>query len=117
VWTLAREYEVLIPNIMDGQLNGIDRDQITKDVIEAIQDLFMLEKKIFKTIPHMMIVSQNIRKKYETFQPNLPIINNIRNPALRKRHWKRLSEMLGLELDEDANISFRSLLERVLLHN
>lgn len=32
----------------------------------------------------MYIVTQSIRKMYESFKPYLPLINDLRNPALKK---------------------------------
>ena len=71
---------------MTGALGSIDRDQLTTDVIESWNELFKLEKNTFKLIPHMLLVATEVRKLYESFKPYLPLINDLRNPALKKRH-------------------------------
>jgi len=32
----------------------------------------------------MYLVTQNVRKLYEEFKPFLPLINDLRNPSLKK---------------------------------
>lgn len=73
---------------------------------EGWNELFKLEKTTFKIVQHMLMVTSSIRKMYEEFKPYLPLINDLRNPALKKRHWKRLSELVDMELDEDLNVTF-----------
>lgn len=34
----------------------------------------------------MLLVTTEVRKLYESFKPYLPVINDLRNPALKKRH-------------------------------
>ncbi len=93
---------------MNGALGSIDRDQLTTDVIDAWNELFKLEKNNFKLIQHMLIVTTDIKKKYESFKPYLPVINDMRNPALKKRHLKKIKEeyLPNIDLDEDLLIPF-----------
>jgi dynein heavy chain len=72
---------------MEGSLNMINREQLTKEILESWDELFKLEKGIFKSIPHMKDLTQKVKKQYENFKPYLPIINDLRNPCLEKRHW------------------------------
>lgn len=51
-----------------------------------------------------------IRKLYEDFKPYLPLINDLRNPALKKQHWVSLTALL--KLDDDPNFSLNTLLEK-----
>ncbi|CAD8148668.1 unnamed protein product [Paramecium octaurelia] len=110
VWALGRDYYFKIPPALSGPLNNIDRDQLTQDVTEAWTELFKLEKTTFKIIPHMYQVTMAIRKLYEDFKPYLPLINDLRNPALKKQHWVSLTALL--KLDDDPNFSLNTLLEK-----
>jgi len=76
-------------------------------VLESWNELFKLEKTTFKIIPHMLLVTNYVRRLYEEFKPYLPIINDLRNPSLKKRHFKRLSELIGIEVDEELSIPFK----------
>lgn len=83
----------------------------------------------------MKFVTQQIRKKYEEFKVNLPLINDLRNPNLKNTHWQRInktivnyneaqeeqenkildqspgSENTDLSIDEDQSISLKTLLD------
>ena len=58
----------------------------------------------------MYQVTIAIRKLYEEFKPYLPLINDLRNPALKKQHWVSLTHIL--KLDDDPNFSLNTLLEK-----
>ena len=73
-------------------------------MLDAWKDLLSMEKGTFKIIPHMMMVTQHIRKLYENFKPYLPLINDLRNPGLKKRHLKIISERLGVDIDEEMTV-------------
>ena len=51
LWTLAKEYQVRIPNILEGPLNALDRDKITKEILDSWDELFKMEKGVFKNHP------------------------------------------------------------------
>ena len=40
-------------------------------------------------------VAINLRDKLETFKPHIPLIAALRNPGLRERHWKAISNVCG----------------------
>jgi dynein heavy chain len=77
--------------------------------MEAWNELSKLEKTTFKIVPHILLVCTYVRKLYEEFKPYLPVINDLRNPSLKKRHFKRLNELLSVELDEELTIPFKIL--------
>jgi dynein heavy chain len=90
---------------------------LTSEVIDAWNELFKLEKSTFKLIPHMYQVTSEIRKMYESFKPFLPVINDLRNPALKKRHLTKFKEFLpNLELDEDLQVPFQTLLKEGVMN-
>lgn len=53
----------------------------------------------------MLEVTKEVRSKYEEFKPYLPLINDLRNPSLKKRHWKKIEEIIGKDLENDVNIT------------
>lgn len=42
----------------------------------------------------MKFVTQQIRKKYEEFKVNLPLINDLRNPHLKNAHWQKINKTI-----------------------
>ena len=38
-------------------------------------------------------------------QVNIPMISSLRNPGMRDRHWKKISDRLGFELSPHAGFT------------
>ncbi len=70
-----------------------------------------------------------MRKKYEDFKPNLPLIYDLRNPSFQKRHWNQINKIIRefnsklqegekrmVEFEEDLNVSYKELLSCGLMN-
>ena len=62
VWQFAKDFNFKIPNIMEGPLSSLNREVVTKEILEAWEELFKLEKGIFKNIPHMKDLVAAVKK-------------------------------------------------------
>jgi len=101
VWEISNNYSLILI-MLETSMNQIDRGQITSQILESWSELVKLEKGSFKTIPHMKMVCRTVRKVYEGFKPNLPVINDLRNPCLMKRHWTKINNIIK-EFNEQAS--------------
>jgi dynein heavy chain len=115
MWNLAREYFYKINNWTDGNLGDIDRDQLTGEVNNACTTLNKLEKVNFREKRITAHIASNLRKYYEKFKPNLPLIFDLRNPGLKSRHWRAISDAVGFEMDGDLHVSLKELLEKGIM--
>ena len=63
-------------------------------------------------------VAERLRDAVTTFRATLPVVADLRCPALKERHWQRLHELLGIELSgAEQSITLGELLEqRVMEH-
>lgn len=52
----------------------------------------------------------HVRKMYEDFKPKLPIMYDLLNPALQKRHFEQLSAILGIKITKELEITLKALL-------
>ena len=52
-----------------------------------------------------------IKKRIDEFKPYIPLIQGLRNPGMRSRHWDLLSEDLGFPVRPKANLTFSKCLE------
>lgn len=52
-----------------------------------------------------------IRDMIEKFQPHIPLIQALRNPGMRSRHWTMLSERLNMNVMPKTNLTFSRCLE------
>ena len=63
VWIYARNYYFKEQDTMNNPLNSVDRESLTQEISESWAELNKLEKTVFKIIPHMYIVTLNVKKK------------------------------------------------------
>lgn len=57
------------------------------------------------------MVATLIRSQIEDFLPYVPLIQGLRNPGLRSRHWGILSERIQVKVQPKASLTFSRCLE------
>ena len=116
VWDLARNSYFKLPQILGSALNSIDRDGVTQEVLDSWKELFKLEKTTFKLVHHMLKVTTAVRKEFEKFKPYLPLINDLRNPALKTRHWEQLLHIMKKDKvkDNEETINLKTEIEELI---
>lgn len=62
-------------------------------------------------------VASNIRGIIENFQQNIPLIQGLRNPGMRSRHWTLLSERINISVMPKSNFTFSHCLKLGLLQH
>lgn len=50
-------------------------------------------------------------KSVQAMQGNLPVLQALRNPALRERHWTKLAAIMGTPLVTDPPLTLAQLLD------
>lgn len=56
-------------------------------------------------------MATDIRGRIEEFRPYIPLIQGLRNPGMRNRHWELLSESIQMNIKPKANFTFSRCLE------
>lgn len=64
--------------------------------------------------PACQEVAQDIKGRIEEFRPYIPLIQGLRNPGMRNRHWEMLSEQIQINVKPKANLTFTRCLEMKL---
>ena len=59
----------------------------------------------------MQSVAQDFKQQVEEFKPYIPLIQGLRNPGMRMRHWEKLSEDLGFKVIPKKTLTFSKCLE------
>lgn len=67
--------------------------------------------KSFKDIPGCRKVAEEVKQWITEFLPFAPLIQALRNPGMRERHWEQVSEKLGFEFKMDDKLTFTKCLE------
>lgn len=56
-------------------------------------------------------VALDIQARIEEFKPYIPLIQGLRNPGMRNRHWELLSNEININVKPKANLTFTRCLE------
>nr|XP_034961987.1 dynein heavy chain 1, axonemal isoform X3 [Zootoca vivipara] len=110
LWTTASDWLRWADSWMNDPLSAIDAEQLEKNVNESFKTMHKCVKQ-FKDIPACQDVAMEIRGKIEEFRPYIPLIQGLRNPGMRNRHWEMLSEEIKINVRPKANLTFARCLE------
>ena len=72
------------------------------------QKYFHKSLSIFSAVQH---VATEVKSQIEDFRPYIPLIQGLRNPGMRSRHWELLSEELGFPIKPKQTLTFEKCLE------
>jgi dynein heavy chain len=116
---------------MNDAITMIDAENIEKNVTESYKSMhkaikqfqeydselfcFLSEnelgskiKFILQDVQHVAI---EIKNQIEDFRPNIPLIQALRNPGMRNRHWEMLTEELKIPIRPKKDLNFKKCLE------
>ncbi|KAM7230116.1 hypothetical protein CapIbe_018833 [Capra ibex] len=110
LWTTASDWLRWSESWMNDPLSAIDAEQLEKNVIESFKTMHKCVKQ-FKDIPACQDVALDIRARIEEFKPYIPLIQGLRNPGMRNRHWDVLSSEININVRPKANLTFARCLE------
>ena len=65
----------------------------------------------YREIPGCLDVAQEVKHQIEEFRPYIPLIQGLRNPGMRNRHWEQLSNTVGFPVYPKSNLTFSKCLE------
>ncbi|XP_058416307.1 dynein axonemal heavy chain 1 isoform X1 [Diceros bicornis minor] len=110
LWTTASDWLRWSESWMNDPLSAINAEQLEKNVIESFKTMHKCVKQ-FKDIPACQDVALDIRARIEEFKPYIPLIQGLRNPGMRNRHWEVLSNEININVRPKANLTFARCLE------
>ncbi|XP_063071051.1 dynein axonemal heavy chain 1 [Engraulis encrasicolus] len=110
LWTTTSDWLRWQESWMTDPLSTIDPEQLERNVNEAFKVMHKCVKQ-FKDIPACCDVAMEIRAKIEDFRPFIPLIQGLRNPGMRSRHWQVLSEHINMDVKPKANLTFSRCLD------
>uniref|UniRef100_A0A3Q3STI9 Dynein, axonemal, heavy chain 1 n=1 Tax=Mastacembelus armatus TaxID=205130 RepID=A0A3Q3STI9_9TELE len=110
LWTSTSDWLCWHESWLNDPLSTIDPEQLERNVTDAHKTMHKCIKH-FTDIPDCQMVATVIRSKIEDFRPYIPLIQGLRNPGMRTRHWEMLSERIQMKIKPKANLTFSSCLE------
>ncbi|XP_078481026.1 dynein axonemal heavy chain 1-like isoform X3 [Ciona intestinalis] len=113
LWTTTSDWMRWHESWMNDPLTSIDAEQLERNVNDSFRVLHKCAKQ-FKEIPGVQQVCLGMKRQVEEFKPFIPLIQGLRNPGMRIRHWDALSKDLGFPVQPKASLTFSKCLEMEL---
>lgn len=111
-WEIEMEQMETTANVLFRKLNRLSRELKDKnwEIVEHSRSLSFLEDEIYnnfvsiiknwKKFKEREYFSFVFRTNVDKFRRTLPLITDLKNPAMRPRHWQRVKETVDRDFDE-----------------
>ncbi|XP_060076356.1 dynein axonemal heavy chain 1-like, partial [Ylistrum balloti] len=110
LWLTVSDWQRWQESWMHDPLTSINAEDVEKNVNEAYKTMHK-SVRIFNEMPSVQNVASEIKGNVEDFKPYIPLIQGLRNPGMRNRHWEQLSGDLGFPIRPKANLTFSKCIE------
>lgn len=74
--------------------------------MKYVKSVYQLDKGL----PPNNVVPK-LKEKVEDMRDKVPVITDLRNPALKRRHWDRIEEIVGHKFEADEPVTLKALTE------
>ncbi|XP_060528447.1 dynein axonemal heavy chain 2 isoform X3 [Cylas formicarius] len=113
VWDLAAQWDRAWNSYKTGEFWKIE----TGEMEETAQTLFRKLSKVSRELhdKNWKIVD-DVKSEVDAFRRTLPLIGNLKNPAMRPRHWDRVRKTVGIEFDETSSQFNLETIYRMEIH-
>ncbi|XP_031567025.1 dynein heavy chain 2, axonemal-like, partial [Actinia tenebrosa] len=100
IWSITSEWE----GLWDTWKGGRFTELVTTDMEMTSQTLF---KRLNKTIREVKDknwdICDSIKSRIEQFKRTMPLIQDLKNPAMRERHWNQIKGEVQKPFDQNAD--------------
>lgn len=86
---------------LDGLGVEASVDTYSKDINKTVKVL----KKL--NLPGQIEIAASVKLEVDDFKPGVPFIVGLRNPGMRDRHWKRVSDEIGMTVAPDEHFTLQ----------
>lgn len=114
LWLTANDWSKWKDQWMLGSFTDLNAEEVERNLSNAWRNVFK-SVKVFKNVPGPLNVANYIKNEMDEFKPFLPLIQALRNPGMRDRHWDRLSDELGINFHPDSTFTLAGILQMNLL--
>lgn len=110
LWLTSMDFKLALPDWKFGPFLQIDAEDVQNKISTWIRVCSKLER-IFSDSPSPLTACSALRSRLESFSAYLPIIEALRTPGLKDRHWQQLSAALGHEIRPEPSLALQFLVE------
>ncbi|GJQ83086.1 DNAH1, partial [Trypoxylus dichotomus] len=109
LWTTASDWIRWHEIWMDNPLINVDSDAIERNVTEMYKTI-LKSVRIFADMPGVQAVAARLKDEMDEFKPHIPLIQSLRSPGMRQRHWNNFEEETGIRIQWTAATTFKECL-------
>ncbi|CAH8560243.1 unnamed protein product [Schistosoma turkestanicum] len=95
LWDSLDEWDETMKEWMKLEFSDLDPEDLTNTTMKYMKSVALMEKGL----PPNTVVPL-LKEKVEDMKLKLPTITDLRNPALKPRHWKILEELIGFRMSD-----------------
>ncbi|KAG5894356.1 hypothetical protein JTB14_031917 [Gonioctena quinquepunctata] len=99
VWQLVEEWDTAWIKYKSGEFWSIE----TWEMEETAQKLYKKLTKLSRELKDKgWSIIEDTRKKVDAFRRMLPLLGDLKNSAMRSRHWDKVRAVVGVDFDENS---------------
>ncbi|CAG9828907.1 unnamed protein product [Diabrotica balteata] len=99
VWTIVDEWDTAWEKYKSGEFWAIE----TAEMEETAQNLFRKLTKLSREFKEKgWTIIDDTRARVDAFRRTLPLIGDLKNPAMRTRHWDKVRKAVEVDFDETS---------------
>lgn len=107
LWSGLDEWQRLTAMYSDTVFDDIDVATISKQVQMYVKTAYQAQK----ALPGNE-AADLLQKEVDKFRFALPVVSDLRSPALKDRHWSQIHQALGFQMKGEKNITLGGLIEK-----
>ena len=100
LWTIARDWDALYFNWKTCKFADIETQSMEQEAQSNLKQIVRIAREVKDKDWEMVTV---YRQRIEQFKRLMPLIQDLKNPALRPRHWKQLVAEVGKPFDPESD--------------
>jgi dynein heavy chain len=107
LWNDRVEWTKLRTRILESPINNLDVTMLEKELSKYNKTIALTSKglPLNKVVP-------KLKASVDEINPVLPIVTDLRNPTLKDRHWEKITNLIGFNIQESENFSLSDLITK-----
>ncbi|XP_028173233.1 dynein heavy chain 1, axonemal-like, partial [Ostrinia furnacalis] len=111
LWVTASDFLKAREVWFDNPLMYVDADSIEPLINEYYKTIVKCVRT-FADMPKVQQVATTIRDDIDEFRPLIPVIQAVRNPGMKERHWNEFMEKAGITVTMNEKQTFTMCLKQ-----
>lgn len=101
-WLTAASWQASHKSWMNDSWEALNGEVVEREVAAAYKTLYKTAKVFTnRDLPKNAENCEAVRQEVEAFKKFVPLVQALRNPGMRDRHWDLLSQQLGFDFHPD----------------